>query len=243
MQMGNDWSHDWSRALARARAEAPFLAGALGRQPELADLLERGAGEAALVFARAAGEGAPTLEAALRRERLALATALAIGDLAGAFPLARVMAELSALADRALEQAMAEAIARRTGERTCRGMIMLALGKHGAQELNYSSDIDPILLYDPAHLARLERDEPGEAAQRYARELVRTLSENTDEGYVFRVDLRLRPASEVSPLAISTEAALTHYESSALAWERAAYILARAAAGDVAAGEGFLAAI
>ncbi|MBA4164085.1 MAG: bifunctional [glutamate--ammonia ligase]-adenylyl-L-tyrosine phosphorylase/[glutamate--ammonia-ligase] adenylyltransferase [Erythrobacter sp.] len=230
----------WSDALARARAEAPFLAGALGRQPELADLLARGAGEAALAFAREAGEGAPTLEVALRRERMALATTLAVGDLAGAFPLALVMTELSAFADRALERAIAEAIARRTGERTSRGMIALALGKHGAIELNYSSDIDPILLYDPARLARRERDEPGEAAQRYARELVRMLSENTEDGYVFRVDLRLRPASEVSPLAISTEAALTHYESSALAWERAAFIRARAAAGDVAAGEAFL---
>src|SRR3546814_17276318 len=66
------------------------------------------------------------------------------------------------------------------------------------------------------------------------------LSEHTGDGYFFRVDLLLRPASEVSPLAISTEAALTHYESSALAWERAAFIRARAAAGDVAAGEAFL---
>src|SRR3990167_952049 len=120
----------WSDALARARAEAPFLAGALGRQPELADLLARGEGEAALAFAREAGEVAPTLEVALRRERLALATTLAVGDLAGAFPLALVMTELSAFADRALERAIAEAIARRTGERTCRGMIALALGKH-----------------------------------------------------------------------------------------------------------------
>lgn len=73
--------------------------------------------------------------------------------------------------------------------------------------------------------------------------MVETLAKVTHEGYVFRVDLRLRPASEVSPLAISIDAALTHYESSALAWERAAFIRARACAGDVAAGEAFLAAI
>ncbi|MFN6935580.1 MAG: bifunctional [glutamate--ammonia ligase]-adenylyl-L-tyrosine phosphorylase/[glutamate--ammonia-ligase] adenylyltransferase, partial [Tsuneonella sp.] len=99
------------------------------------------------------------------------------------------------------------------------------------------------LLYDPALLPRRERDEPAEAAQRYAREAVRMLSEVTAEGYVFRVDLRLRPASEVSPPAISLDGALTHYESSALAWERAAFIKARAAAGDIAAGERFLTAI
>ncbi|MFN5901799.1 MAG: glutamine-synthetase adenylyltransferase, partial [Novosphingobium sp.] len=108
---------------------------------------------------------------------------------------------------------------------------------------NYSSDIDPILLYDPALLPRRERDEPGEAAQRVARALMEIMSHVDHEGYVFRVDLRLRPASEVSPLAIPIEGALTHYESSALAWERAAFIRARACAGDIAAGEAFLAAI
>ncbi|MFZ9394558.1 MAG: bifunctional [glutamate--ammonia ligase]-adenylyl-L-tyrosine phosphorylase/[glutamate--ammonia-ligase] adenylyltransferase [Erythrobacter sp.] len=234
---------EWHNALARARAEAPFLARALDRQPELADLLGRGESEAALEWSRRAGDNSGTAALALRRERLAYATTLAIGDLAGAFPLDFVMVELSGLADRALDVAINDAIARRIDGAAPGGMIVLALGKHGAHELNYSSDIDPILLYDPETLPRRERDDPGEAAQRYAREVVKTLSENTDEGYVFRVDLRLRPASEVSPLAISCNAALSHYESSALAWERAAFIRARAAAGDVAAGERFLKAI
>ena len=236
-------SFDWPDALARARANAPFLARALDRQPALEELLAAGEGEAALAWARSAGEGAPSCEVSLRRERLAFATALAVGDLAGAFPLDRVMDELSHLADRALDRAIGEAISRRVEDAAPAGMIALALGKHGAGELNYSSDIDPILLYDPETLPRRSRDEPGEAAQRYAREIVQLLSANTAEGYVFRVDLRLRPASEVSPLAISLDAALGHYESSALAWERAAYIRARAAAGDVAQGEEFLAAI
>lgn len=234
---------EWQNALARARAEAPFLARALERQPDLAALLERGEAEAALEWARRAGENCASVALALRRERLAYATALAIGDLAGAFPLDFVMVELSDLADRALDLAINDAIARRVEDSASGGMFALALGKHGAHELNYSSDIDPILLYDPDTLPRRDRDDPGEAAQRYAREVVRALSENTEDGYVFRVDLRLRPASEVSPLAISCNAALTHYESSALAWERAAFIRARAAAGDVAAGERFLKAI
>lgn len=236
-------ANEWQDALKRAGAQAPFLARALERQPELADLLQAGNSDAALEWARAAGQGAPTEAVALRRERLALATTLAIGDLAGAFPVERVMRELSDFADQALDRAIAEAIRHRVEGAEPQGMIALALGKHGAQELNYSSDIDPILLYDPERLPRRERDEPGEAAQRYAREVVRLLSENTEEGYVFRVDLRLRPASEVSPLAISCNAALTHYESSALAWERAAFIRARAAAGDIAAGKEFLATI
>ena len=234
---------DWQEALERARAHAPFLANALDRLPELAALLAAGDGSGALAWARAAGAGVDDVGSALRRERLAYSAALAVGDLAGAFPLAQVTAELSALADRSLDTAIRAAIAQRVPEAEAAGMIALALGKHGAGELNYSSDIDPILLYDPAVLPRRERDEPAEAANRYAREVVRLLSEVTADGFVFRVDLRLRPASEVSPLAIPVDGALTHYESSALAWERAAFIRARAAAGDVAAGERFLAAI
>ena len=211
--------------------------------PDLTALLAAGEGEQALAWAKAAGAGADDVAVALRRERMALALALAIGDLAGAFPLARVTADLTAFADRAMDAAIADAIRRRVPDAEPAGFIALALGKHGAGELNYSSDIDPILLYDPHLLPRRTRDDPGEAAQRVARTLVETLSHVTGEGYVFRVDLRLRPASEVSPLAIPVEAALTHYESSALAWERAAFIRARACAGDVAAGEAFLAAI
>lgn len=231
-------SADWTSALERARNHAPFLARALERRPELAELLAAGEGEEALLAAKHVE--ASDVATALRRERLGLALVLAVGDLAGAFDLDKVMRELSTLADRALHAAIEAAVLRRVPDAQPAGMIGLALGKHGAGELNYSSDIDPILLYDPATLPRRERDEPGEAAQRYAREVVRLLSEVTSEGYVFRVDLRLRPASEVSPLAIPLDAAITHYESSALAWERAAYIRARACSGDIAAGEAFL---
>ncbi|MDE2435732.1 MAG: bifunctional [glutamine synthetase] adenylyltransferase/[glutamine synthetase]-adenylyl-L-tyrosine phosphorylase [Sphingomonadales bacterium] len=234
---------DWTGALDRARANAPFLAQGLDRLPALEELLAAGDGEAALAWAKEAGHGAANVGSALRREKLALAVALAIGDLAGAFPLLAVTGELSDFADRALDAAIADAIRARVPDAEPAGFIALALGKHGARELNYSSDIDPILLYDPALLPRRERDEPGEAAQRVARTLMQTMSHVDAEGYVFRVDLRLRPASEVSPLAIPVEAALTHYESSALAWERAAFIRARACAGDLAAGEAFLAAI
>ncbi|HUD28871.1 MAG TPA: bifunctional [glutamine synthetase] adenylyltransferase/[glutamine synthetase]-adenylyl-L-tyrosine phosphorylase [Novosphingobium sp.] len=238
---------DWTAAIARARANAPYLAGMLERQPALAERLAAGDGAGALALARGAGQGAPDTGSALRREKQALALTLAIGDLAGAFPLLEVTGALSAFADRALDAAIVEGIRRRAPDfdpaQAPTGFIALALGKHGAGELNYSSDIDPILLFDPRLLPRRERDEPGEAAQRVARTVVETLSRVDHEGYVFRVDLRLRPASEVSPLAIPVDAALTHYESSALTWERAAFIRARACAGDIAAGEAFLAAI
>ncbi|HSF11606.1 MAG TPA: glutamine-synthetase adenylyltransferase, partial [Erythrobacter sp.] len=239
----SDWANaDWTGALHRARSHAPFLARALERQPELAALLAAGDGAAALTWARAqSGHSDP--EIALRRERLALAATLAVGDLAGAFPLTQVVSELTAFADRALDCAIRTAIAERTDSDTADGFIALALGKQGAGELNYSSDIDPILLFDRERLARRASDDPGEAAQRYARRVVALLASNTAEGYALRVDLRLRPASEVSPLAVPVGSAMAHYQGAALAWERAAFTRARAAAGDVAAGEDFLTAI
>ncbi|MCY1670771.1 bifunctional [glutamine synthetase] adenylyltransferase/[glutamine synthetase]-adenylyl-L-tyrosine phosphorylase [Novosphingobium sp. SL115] len=231
---------DLPHAIARARAHAPFLSLALNRLPEIEALLAAGDVEQALARAKSAGEGIEDTAVALRRERLALALVIAVADLAGTFPLTRVVTELSDFADRSLDAAIAAAIRRRTPDVQPAGFSAIALGKHGAQELNYSSDIDPILLYDPETLPRRDRDDPAEAAQRVARALMEIMSNVTADGYVFRVDLRLRPASEVSPLALPFEAAITHYESSALAWERAAYIRARAASGDIASGQAFL---
>ncbi|MEM7689789.1 MAG: bifunctional [glutamate--ammonia ligase]-adenylyl-L-tyrosine phosphorylase/[glutamate--ammonia-ligase] adenylyltransferase [Pseudomonadota bacterium] len=233
---------NWTDALERARRYAPFLGRALDRQPDLKALLAQGSGEAALEWTHARGDH-ENIDVALRRERLALATALAIGDLAGAFPLSRVLDELTRFADRALDTAIRTAIRERTGEDRVDGFIALALGKQGAGELNYSSDIDPVLLYDPAKLPHRAKDDTGEAAQRYARRIINLLSQNTGEGYVLRVDLRLRPASEISPMVVPRALALEHYQSAALPWERAAFTRARAAAGDIAAGEDFLEAI
>ena len=233
---------DWAGAIESAREHAPFLARALDRQPELEALLAAGDGEGALEWAKARGDH-EDVAVGLRRHRFGLAAGLAIGDLAGAFPLNRVLSELSDFADYALDMAIRSAIAERTGAVSGEGMIALALGKQGARELNYSSDIDPILLYDPRRLPRREKDDPGEVAQRYVRRVLKILSENTPEGYVLRVDLRLRPAAEISPLAVPRASALTHYQGQALAWERAAFVRARAAAGDVEDGEAFLEAI
>ena len=234
---------DWQEAITRAQAHSPFLARALDDMPGLRDLLLAGEGDAALAAAKGAGEGIEDVGVALRREKRALALALAIGDLAGAFTLERVTATLSEFADRALDAAIAEAIRHRTPDAEPQGFAAIALGKHGSRELNYSSDIDPILIYDPHALPRRERDEPAEAAQRIARRVVETLGRVTADGYVFRVDLRLRPAAEVTPPALPIDGAISHYESSALTWERAAFMRARAAAGDTALGARFLDAI
>ena len=229
---------DWTSALHRARSHAPFLAHALERRADLAELLADGQGEAALLLAKQSRDA--DVATALRRERLGLALVLARRRPCRCIRSREGHARTLDLCRPRVARGAGSRDRKRVPDAEPIGMIGLALGKHGAGELNYSSDIDPILLYDPETLPRRQRDEPGEVAQRYARETVRLLSEVTSEGYVFRVDLRLRPASEVSPLALPLEAAITHYESSALAWERAAYIRARACAGDIAAGEAFL---
>ena len=226
------------RAIALAEAHSPFLRGILHRRPHIAtDLASRGLA-AVLAEAAEASAAEPDAGLALRRERQVVALATALADLAGA-SFEQVTTALSDFADRALDRAIEAAIAERT-DAAPQGFAAIALGKQGSRELNYSSDIDPILIFDPATLPHRSREEPVEAAVRIARRVVALLQERTAEGYVLRVDLRLRPASEATPLAVPIDLAITHYESSALPWERAAFIRARACAGDKKLGQGFL---
>src|SRR6202040_561645 len=121
------------------------------------------------------------------------------------------------------------------------GLIGLGMGKLGGGELNYSTDIDLILLFDSTRNPVLAPAEAQAFFGRLARDLVRILDERTGDGYVFRTDLRLRPDPRSTPPALSVAAALTYYESVGQNWERAALIKARPVAGDRAAGERFLA--
>jgi glutamate-ammonia-ligase adenylyltransferase len=237
---------DIAGAVRRAEAHAPFLRRLMGRHPDIVALIE--AGEASSAIAAAIADGPPDEDAAavaqrLRRERQRLALAVALGDLSGQLSLEAVVRALSAFADRALDAAIGAAIRERTPDVEPLGFAALALGKHGSSELNYSSDIDPIFLFDPATLPHRSREDPAEAAVRISRRIVELLQNRDAGGYVLRVDLRLRPSPEATPLALPVEAAISYYESSALPWERAAFIRARAAAGDIALGEGFLATL
>jgi glutamate-ammonia-ligase adenylyltransferase len=226
-------------AIERAETFSPFLRGLITRRRDVIDTLEAHGLDAALEQAAATGRENKDAAQALRRERQAVALAVALADLAGA-SFETVTRALSDFADRALDRAIATAIGERVPGAPAIGMVGLALGKQGSRELNYSSDIDPILLFDPATLPHRSREEPVEAAVRYARRIVELLQERTAEGYVLRVDLRLRPASEATPLAVPIDMAIAHYESSALPWERAAFIRARAASGDIGLGQEFL---
>ncbi|MEO7814621.1 MAG: glutamine-synthetase adenylyltransferase, partial [Sphingomicrobium sp.] len=205
-----------------------------------ANFAANGADEA--IAAALALEGA-TVGEKLRQQRRALALAVALGDLSGELPLERLTAALSDFADQAIDAALAAAIDERFPGAGTDGFTVLALGKLGSRELNYSSDVDLILLFDPAVLPRRERDDPGEAAVRIGRRLVELLQQRTEHGYVARVDLRLRPSPEVTPIVLPADAAISYYESQALPWERAAFIRARACAGDIALGVRFLSEI
>lgn len=218
------------------RAEAAWLPGALAHDDVVA---RETAGLEAL-------EAEP-LGIALRRAKRRVALQAALADLGGVWPLEQVTGALSDLADRAVDLALRAHVATeiRRGklpqtDADVGGIFALAMGKGGARELNYSSDIDLIVLFDETAYAADAQMEARAALIRTTRRMAATLSDVTDHGYVFRVDLRLRPDAAVTPVCISTAAGLAYYEAEGRTWERAAFIKARAAAGDIAAGERFL---
>ncbi|WP_242137681.1 DUF294 nucleotidyltransferase-like domain-containing protein [Sphingomonas sp. TREG-RG-20F-R18-01] len=228
-------------AVQRARRDAPFLALILDREPVLAQALMRGE-LPPLDGLTEDLDGLPVAQR-LRLARRRLALRVAIGDLAGIDNLTTVTRTLSDFADLALDTAIRTAIEERTPDARPVGFAAIALGKQGSRELNYSSDIDPILIYDPQTLPCRRGEAPEVAAVRIARRVVELLQARDGDGYVLRVDLRLRPSPEVTPIALSVDAAISYYESLALPWERAAFIRARVAAGDVALGARFLTAV
>jgi glutamate-ammonia-ligase adenylyltransferase len=233
---------NFSDALLRIERHSPFLRMLAGQRRDVVARLTADGLEAVLRDNLAPIEAGDAARG-LRRQRQAIALATGLADLAGVASLDQVIATLSTFADHALDQAIRIAIEERTPGAEPLGFAALALGKHGSRELNYSSDIDPILIFDPATLPLRPREDAVEGAVRIARRVIELLQTRDGDGYVFRVDLRLRPSPEVTPLALPLDAALSYYESAARPWERAAFIRARAAAGDIALGQGFLDAI
>ena len=188
----------------------------------------------------------------LRQARRQIALTVAVADITGVWALDEVTQALTDFADQALSTALRHLIsaAADRGELNLpdpdnpeigSGLIILGMGKHGAGELNYSSDIDLIVLFDP-EVTRTDR--PAELSQCFVKitqSLVKLMSDRTEDGYVARLDLRLRPDPASTPVAMSTLAAETYYESIGQNWERAAMIKARPVAGDRDAGNEFLA--
>ncbi len=223
--------------------ETDWLAAALDAPPE--------ASLAALLDA-ARSDDVAALPALLRQTKRRVALLTALADLGGAWDLDAVTDALTRLADCAVQTSLRALVTHEasrgklpgiaaddvTGEAA--GMFVLAMGKMGAFELNYSSDIDLIVLFDET---RHDPDDYGELRRGFIRvtqRLVKMLSEVTGDGYVFRTDLRLRPDPSATPVCIATEPAENYYESLGRTWERAAYIKARPCAGAIDAGQAFL---
>lgn len=245
-----------------------LLAGTLGSSPYLSALILRDPARLARILSSApeahmqhlgaqldADMARATTQAEamaiLRRYKTEVALLVALADLGGVWPVMTVTGALSDAADATTSAAVRflfkAAIAKGdwigpagTRPEAGSGYIVLGMGKHGARELNYSSDIDLIVFYE-RDLVQLKLGvEPLAFFVRMTRDLVRLMQERTGDGYVFRTDLRLRPDPGATQVAISTDAALNYYESFGQNWERAAMIKARAVAGDIPAGESFI---
>jgi len=241
-----------ARALiAGAAGCSPYLAGLIAAEGEGLGALLEAEPEAAFdtLLEELAALPDAGLKAGLRHCKRRGALLIALADLGGVWPVEEVTGRLTDFADHCLSRALGAMI----GAEIARGrlpadadavkgagMVALAMGKMGARELNYSSDIDLICLFDDSRFGPDDFAEARAAFIRATKRMCALLSEQTGEGYVFRTDLRLRPDAQVTPVCLGMEAAERYYESLGRTWERAAYIKARPAAGDVAAGEAFL---
>ncbi|MGY0832535.1 bifunctional [glutamine synthetase] adenylyltransferase/[glutamine synthetase]-adenylyl-L-tyrosine phosphorylase [Azospirillum argentinense] len=237
---------------------SPYLGQILTRElPFVREMVTRGYDDAFATLLRrleadcAEERNIDRLMTALRIAKRRAALLIAIADITGAWELEAVTGALSDIAETSVRMA-ANHLLRRAAEAGTltlpepqrpwvgSGLIVLGMGKLGARELNYSSDIDLIVLYDDAVVQTTQPDNLARTFIRIARDLVRIMDERTKDGYVFRTDLRLRPDPGATPLAVSVSAAEIYYGSVGQNWERAAMIKARPIAGDPEAGAHFL---
>lgn len=247
----------WQAALKALPRLAPYLAGLADRFPDVhaGPAWALTAQEGALARVRALALEPPAFEdgmAVLRRAKAQTHLAVALRDLCGETCLQATTGAISTFADAAVEAALALSV-RALAERgqlpfpqagaahgPVPGFLVLAMGKGGALELNYSSDIDISLFFDAEVLPARAGHEARPLAQRITQHLVRALEAITPDGYVFRTDLRLRPDPNSTSPAVTVSAAQHYYQSLGQNWERAAFIKARVCAGDIPAGEAFL---
>lgn len=245
-------------ALGPVAGGAPYLGNLMRRWPEmLRRCLETSPAQGLeAILSATAGLNAEPLEADEFKRRLRLLKAelhllTALADLGGVWDLDRVTEALTRFADAAVHACLAFAaqIERQKGRLIgpqdaaigpIPGFFGLAMGKYGAFELNYSSDIDLSLFYEPSALPVSDAVEPQGFVNRIAQSLTNLLSDRTVEGYVFRLDLRLRPDPSSTPPVVTVSSAQTYYETVGQNWERAAFIKARPGAGDLVRAQAFL---
>ncbi len=231
---------------------SPYLATSIGQEHDwLPVALHDPEGAVSDIFADLPLVPPDQLADALRRAKRQVALITGLADLAGVWPLEMVTQVLTDFADLAVDLAIKATVGSETRRGklpgmteedipTAGGMVALAMGKMGAGELNYSSDIDLICLFDETRFSTDEYHEARASFVRATRRMASMLSDRAAGGYVFRTDLRLRPDPAVTPVCMAMAGAEAYYESLGRTWERAAYIKARACAGDLAAGQRFL---
>ncbi|MEM6534196.1 MAG: bifunctional [glutamine synthetase] adenylyltransferase/[glutamine synthetase]-adenylyl-L-tyrosine phosphorylase [Pseudomonadota bacterium] len=237
---------DPAEALSAALDLSPYLR-ALDRRYAFisGDIAQHGAEttlEQAIATISALGDAADLAAAmvGLRQQKARAHFAIAGLDLAAKYTLTEVTNSVTRLADACVRAALG--VAARAAGLTTEGLVIFALGKMGAGELNYSSDIDMAAFFDRDVFDGGAR-EPGDAAMRLVREAMRILDDRTRDGYVFRTDLRLRPDPSSNPLAVSISRAADYYQSIGQNWERMVWIKGRPVAGDVSLGREFQAMI
>ncbi|SMX28301.1 Glutamate-ammonia-ligase adenylyltransferase [Pelagimonas phthalicica] len=245
-------SGDVYKLLHGTCGSSPYLKGLLAKETDwLEGAIEQPEQAMSELFANLRQADPDAVDVTLRQAKRRVALLIALCDLSGVWTLEDVTGALTDFSDLAVQLALEAAIAKevRRGKlpgqseddiATAGGMVCLAMGKGGAHELNYSSDIDLICLFDETRYERDDFHAARTSLVRATRKMASTLSDLTGEGYVFRTDLRLRPDPAVTPVCMAMEAAERYYESLGRTWERAAYIKARPAAGDIQAGERFL---
>jgi glutamate-ammonia-ligase adenylyltransferase len=238
-------------------SSSQHLSDLLIREPETFDLLRLTEGQpvAREVLIReicsdvANADGDREIMAILRRHKQRETLRIAYGDIVKRQRVETVTEQISLLADAiceaALQAAWRKTVERRGEPRRVDGQrarfVVLALGKLGGLELNYSSDIDLIFLADDG--GQTDGPRPvtnAEFFERLARQVFQYLNENTTDGVAYRVDLRLRPSGSQAPSVIGISAALSYYDVSGRTWERQAFVKARAIAGDLDLGAEFL---
>lgn len=230
-----------------AQSDLPRLHATLSQNPEA----RFEALTAALHDAMSRAETMADAKRELRRFKASVALLTALADLGSAWPVMTITRVLSLTADAAVASAVRflfrQAVAKGQwqatdgeGAEATSGYFVLAMGKHGAFELNYSSDIDLIVFFNRDRATGCQTGDVQTFFVRLTRDLVLLLEERTADGYVFRTDLRLRPDAGATQVALSTFAAHGYYETVGQNWERAAMIKARCCAGDIEAGETFL---
>lgn len=252
---GLEQSQDGQRLLDALFGNSPFLTECALADPGVLRRIVEDGPEAAveavardLALCRGPSIETADLAARLRRAKRSIALATAIGDISGYWELERITGVLADFAEQALSAAASHLLRRLAASGAIEiedqddpekgsGLVVLGMGKLGARELNYSSDIDLVVLYDPERVRSSAPDNLQSHFVRLTRSLVRLIEERTEDGYVFRTDLRLRPDPGSTPPALTTLAAEVYYESLGQNWERAAMIKARPVAGDRQAAE------